>query len=218
MFLLIEAGLFARTLHSMRSMDLGFDRDHVATFTLRPDHKTREGNPAPFEQTMVAEARQIPGVDSAAFAQLGLLRDTGMKTTVGLPGERVTKAQFMNSSLNAVSPEYFDTMGIRMVQGRGLATTDRFVEGRPTPVVVNQTLAHRFFPAQDPVGKVLGTGSGILKATHQIVGVSSDSQYRSLREPVPPTYYGPFSGEYGSANILHLRAAGDPCDTDCSRP
>ena len=206
--LLIQAGLFARTLQSMRSMDIGFDRDHVVTFTLRPEHlEMRPESKGTFRGPLLADAKELPGVRAAAYAQIGLLRGTGIKTSVGMPGERLPPSQFMNSSLNGVSPEYFETMGMRIVAGRGLARTDRSGPQR-TPVVVNQALARRFFPGQDPIGKIFGTGAGVLKPSHQIVGVVSDSQYRSLREPVPPTIYS--NGMEEGAYILHVRAAGDP--------
>lgn len=207
--LLVEAGLFVRTLDAMRAMNVGFDRDHVVAFTLSRELLTTGGKPFDREQ-MLAGVTQIPGVQGAAFAALGLLRGTGMKTSAGLPGRPVTPAEYMGSSLNDVSPEYFDTMGIRVIAGRGLARTDSKPEKGILPAVVNQTFARRFFPGQDAVGKVFGSGSRILKASNLIVGVVSDSQYRSLREPVPPTFYTNGFDLQDRPNILHIRAAGDP--------
>lgn len=203
--LLVEAALFARTLSAMRSKDLGFDRDHIVAFSLRKEHMTKERDPgAPFRSLVMNEVRQLPGVRSAAFAKLGLLRGTGIKTTVGIPGQRVAPSDFMNASMNAVSPEYFGTMGIPLVAGRNLTATDGAEQ-----IVVNQTLARRFFPGQDPIGKLLGGGgrAGIFKGSSTIVGVVSDSQYRSLREPIPATYY---SNGLADASILHVRTTGDP--------
>ena len=206
--LLVEAGLFARTLSTMRGQDLGFDRDHMVAFTLSTG-RTPNDDPAgvEFRRHLVNVARLIPGARSAALARLGLLRGTGMKTTIGLPGQRAAKSDFMNSSMNAVSPEYFETMGIRLVAGRNLTVNDS-ADKSITRVVVNQSLANRFFPGQDPIGKMIGGGgrTEVYKPTMQIVGVVSDSQYRSLREPIPPTVY-----SYGpDEDILHVRAAGDP--------
>ena len=207
--LLVEAGLFARTLSAMRSMDAGFDVRHVAAFSLRPEH-ARRGPKSSFWEPLRREAEGLPGVRGAAYAKLGLLRGTGMKTTAGLPGQRVQPGDFMNSSVNSVSPEYFDTMGMRIVGGRGFTPADRADENL-TPVVVNQTLARRFFPGLDPIGRFFGTGSDVIKPNCQIIGVVSDSQYRSFREPVPPTFYGSaLAMDDDSVNILHVRAAGDP--------
>jgi len=216
--LLIQASLFVRTLQSMRSMDIGFDREHIVTFTLRPGQA--KGNFRTFRDLLLAETRALPGVRGAAYARLGLLRGTGMKTTLGMPGERVSPSQFMNSSLNSVSPEYFDAMCIRIVAGRGFERADNTSEfgdeskgqgARLIPVVVNQALARRFFPGQDPIGKIFGTGAGVLKPNHQIIGVASDAQYRSLREPVPPTFYSNvLADDDDFGTILHVRAAGDP--------
>ncbi|HEY3743738.1 MAG TPA: ABC transporter permease [Bryobacteraceae bacterium] len=207
--LLVEAGLFVRTLDAMRAMNVGFDRDHVVAFTLTRELSTTGGKPFDREQ-MLAAVTQIPGVQGAAFAALGLLRGTGMKTTAGLPGRRVTPAEYMGTSLNDVSPEYFDTMGIHVIAGRGLARTDSKPDKGILPAVVNQTFARRFFPGQDAVGQVFGSGSPVLKPSNVIVGVVSDSQYRSLREPIPPTFYTNGFDLQDRPNILHIRAAGDP--------
>lgn len=198
--LLVEAGLFARTLTAMRTMDLGFDRDHIAAFTLRAEHAVPK---VTFREVLPSEAKQLPGVRGAALASRGLLRGTGFKATVGLLGERPPRSEFLNSSTNRVSPEYFDMMGIRILAGRGLTMAD--IEG--SRVVVNQTLARRFFPGQDPIGKRFGSGFDVLTPNYEIVGVVSDAQYRSLREPIPSTFY---SNGMNDAFILHLRAAGDP--------
>ena len=203
--LLVEAALFARTLSAMRSKDLGFDRDHIVALTLRKEHMTKDQDfSAAFRTVVLNEVRQLPGVRSAAFARVGLLRGTGIKVTIGIPGQRVSKADFMNSSMNGVSPEYFDTMGIQLVAGRNLTASDG-----GEVVVVNQALARRFFPGQDPIGKMLGDNarSGTFKHGSRVVGVVSDSQYRSLREPIPATYY--WNG-LAEASILHIRTTGDP--------
>ena len=204
--LLIEAALFARTLTAMRGKDLGFDRDHIVAFTLRKEQMNSRIEPIDGFRTLVLnEARRLPGVRSAAFARLGLLRGTGMKTTLGVVGQRATQADFMNSSANAVSPDYFETMGIRFIAGRNLTAADP-----DKNVVVNQALVRRFFPNGDPLGKTLGSAprGQEFKSSMEIIGVVSDSQYRSLREPVPPTFYGKLSDD--GMPILHLRVAGDP--------
>ncbi len=203
--LLVEAFLLTRTLTSMRSKDFGFDRDHMVAFTLRREHASKDAKSQTLRTLLIHAARQLPGVRSAAFAQLGLLRGTSMRTTIGLPAQPIPETEFMNSSTNAVSPEYFETMGIPLVAGRSLLAIDSPGPGT-IPVVVNQTLANHFFPGQNPIGQRLESATPS-KAQLRIVGVARDIQYRTLREPILPTFY---SNGIETASVLHVRTWGDP--------
>ena len=134
------------------------------------------------------EARTLPGVDSAAIAARSLMRGTGFKISVGMPGTR--NGRDLNASNNAVSPDYFATMGIRLVEGRNLRSGDAAKDRKPQPVVVNQAFVRRFFPQGDPIGRVYGIGfDKVLTADYEIVGVVTDTRYRSLREPFQPIAY-----------------------------
>src|SRR5262249_5049691 len=120
-------------------------------------------------------------------------RGSGVKTGVGLPGTRIPKE--LNSSLNMVSPAYFDTMGIRLVAGRGFVEADG-TRKNPSPVIVNQSFVRRFFPEGSALGRRFGNGMGsVATPSFEIVGVVNDSRYRSLREPFLPVYYGIFYGQ-----------------------
>ena len=203
--LLIEAALFGRTMQRMQTMDVGFDTGHVVTFTFQAAG-LKGGDKSPIWEQLRQEALRLPGVRSASIAWKGLLRGTGAKATVGLPGTHPTEVDFLNASLNGVSPEYFETMGIRVVAGRGFVRSDRPQDGIQ-PTIVNQAFVRRFFPGVDPIGRLFGRGSSVIKPTERIVGVVSDSQYRGLREPVPPVYYHNVPDE---GPILHIRSFGDP--------
>lgn len=208
--LLVEAGLFVRTLDHLRTMNAGFDRDHVATFTIQREHASKER--PKFWQPLLEEVRHLPGVAAAGYADRGLMRGTGMKTTAGLPGDRPPRSEFMNSSLNWASPEYFDTMAIRIAAGRNFEPGDAEAKQNDvTPVIVNQAFARRFFAGQDAVGKLFGTGAGPIKPALRVIGIVTDARYRSLREPIPPTIYQPLTGDrLGGPLILHVRTSGDP--------
>jgi len=112
------------------------------------------------------------------------MRGSGMKTTVVLPGQRATPADFLNASLNGVTPDFFDTVGMRFLAGSTLP--DR-AGSKPLPTVVNQAFVRRFFPEGNPIGRQFGYGGQ--QVDFQVAGVVTDAHYRSLREPVPPTIY-----------------------------
>jgi len=188
--LLAGAGLLVRTLQQLRGLDPGFDREHVVTFTVYPNLSAyTDAQAKSFWQALTSRAREIPGVVSVAAASRPLMRGSGVKSTIAPAGQKVTRADFLNSSLNWVSPEYFDALGIRVLEGRGFTTSD-IRAPKPAPAVVNEAFARRFFPDQDPLGRRFGNGMEVAApADFVIVGVAKDAKYRSLREPMTPTYY-----------------------------
>lgn len=154
--ILIEAALLVGTLERMRSMNPGFDADRVVTFTIDP--AVRGYTP---EQTQVLskrllqKAQALPGADVVSIAGRGLMRGTGVKATFGAVGTRISAGDFLNSSLNMVTPEYFETMGIHFVAGVNFDTHIVEAPGSVapgtavvTPAVVNQTFVRRFFPGR----------------------------------------------------------------------
>ena len=185
--LLAGAGLLVRTFEQLHHLEPGFDRDHVVAFTVNPAVNNYNAEQiATIARGWRERILQMPGVKAVAQAQLGLMRGSGMKTTAGTPGQRLTPGDFMNTSMNGVSLEYFDALGMRVVAGRNFVPADT---GRtPRAVIVNQTFARRFLPGVDPIGKLVGGGAvgAVVKGNAEIVGVVSDAKYRSLREPIQP--------------------------------
>jgi predicted permease len=210
--ILITAALLVETLDRMRSMNPGFDRDRIVTFTIDP---SLNGYTAPqvraFSKTLLEKSRALPGVGSASIASRGLMRGTGVKATFGAAGSRITAADFLNSSLNDVTPDYFGTMGMRLLSGRAF---NGFDQSNTTPhkVIVNQVFARRFFATKNSIGERFGFpgAGGIATGDNEIVGVVSDAKYRSLREPIPPTVYHPVVDGFESGFILHVRTRENP--------
>jgi predicted permease len=203
--LLAAAGVLVRTFENLHRMDAGFDREHLVTFTLNPElNGYTPAQIVSLSRALIDRVSALPGVRSAATAGMPLMRGSGIKQTTAPTGRKTTGADFMNTSLNFVSPEYFDTMGIRILSGRGFTGADQPAT-KPMPVVVNQTFASRFFPAENPIGKTVGAGSNaVVKEDYQIVGVASDARYRSLREPIQPTIYQLSTGQ--SRFVLYVCA------------
>jgi hypothetical protein len=140
------------------------------------------------------------------------MRGTGIKTSVAPAGERVPRSEFLNVSIHAVTPEYFDTLGLRILSGHAhtaadLKPADSTAAG-PAPVIVNQTFVRRFVPEGSPLGKKFGQGIEVAaKPDFVIVGVVNDAKYRSLREPMQPTLYTPLEwrGRFSAPVVLHVR-------------
>jgi predicted permease len=210
--LLAGAGLLVRTFEQLQHLDAGFDRDHVVTFTVNPrliGYSAEQANAA--GKAWIEKVRAFPGVTSVAFATLGVMRGSGMKTTIGVTGQPITSADFMNASTNRISPEYFETMGMRIVEGRGFVETDRFTnfENHRPRVIVNEAFVRQIFHGANPIGRTVGAGSDAAKH-FEVIGVVSDAKYRSLREPVPSTIYTFASEPDDNRFILHVRTANRP--------
>jgi predicted permease len=210
--ILIGAVLLVETLERMRSMNAGFDRDHVVTFTIDPGlrgYKAEQGRA--LSRALLEKASALPGVGAASIASRALMRGTGVKTTFGAAGSRINAADFLNSSLNDVTPGYFETMGMHLLAGRDFSWFDRN-QTAPRKVIVNQTFARRFFPGKNPIGERFGFPGpgGAAGADDEIIGVVSDAKYRSLREPIPPTVYNPVINGFDSGFILHVRTRQRP--------
>jgi predicted permease len=191
--LLLIASLFVRTLQQLRKVDTGFDISHLATFT--GDLSTRtDADASAFLTTLGERVRNIPGVLSASVSSVAVMRGRGVSWTVAPAGDRITAAHFLDASGNTVSADYFGTMGMRIVRGRGFTVGDRAKAwpAESIPTVVNQAFVMKFFPNADPIGKHFGTGaSGVASPQYAIAGVVNDAKYRSLREPVPPMFFMP---------------------------
>ena len=210
--ILMGAALLVGTLERMRSMNPGFDRDHVVTFTIDPGlkrYKPEQGRA--LSKALLEKASGLPGVGAASIASRALMRGTGLKSTYGAAGTRVDPTEFLNSSTNGVTPGYFETRGMRVLAGRDFNWFDRN-RAAPRKVIVNQAFARHFFAGRSPIGEHVG-GFGpdrVAKAEWEIIGLVSDAKYRSLREPIPPTVYNPAVDGFDSDFVLHVRTPQRP--------
>jgi predicted permease len=188
--LVAGAGLLVRTLRELQSVEAGVDTAHVVTFTTDPELM---GYLPP--QTLAlwinleARVKELPGVVAVAESARPLMRGSGIKTTVAHAGVTPGASDFLNCSVHSVTPGYFDTMGIRLVHGRGFRTSD-IDASKPIPSIVNEAFVRRFFPNMDPLGQLFGNSlTTAAPPDRVIIGVVSDAKYRGLREPMTPTFY-----------------------------
>jgi predicted permease len=210
--ILIGAALLVSTLRHLESMDPGFNRDRVVSFSIDArlrgytDPQTRA-----LSQALLAKMPALPGIASASLAQIALMRGTGMKGTFAPEGTPVQPSDFLNSSMNRVTPGYFETMGVRVLAGRDFNWFDRD-SGGVQQVIVNQAFANRFFTNRNPLGRRFGFRGpgGLAKGDHQIIGVVSDAKYRNLREPIQPTVYTAAVDGFDTPFVLQVRTRQPP--------
>jgi predicted permease len=212
--LLAGAGLLTRTLRNLDNVDHGFRRDRVFTVSLAPrgsDQKNGPNGPRlnRLYSDLLERVRAIPGVASASLAgepatMRGYFRP--FNTTDG--------HQFWASS-NRIYPGYFATLGSAIVQGRDFGPAD-MAESAPLVTVVNETLAHRVFPGENPIGKrIVCTGNiamGESGTACEVIGVARDIPYSAMRNGELNSIYAPFlQAPTGRGQMeLFVRISHDP--------
>ena len=207
--LLVGAGLFVRSLSNISRLDLGFDADRVLVADL--DAASVTTTPAAFDQLWNearAAAQAIPGVASAS---LGVTTPfaSAWALDLYLPG-RDSLPRFPDGGpyVNAVSNDFFSTMGTTIVRGRGFLSSD--VRGSPPVVVVNTSMASRLWPAEEALGKCLRIGADTAPCS-TVVGVAETARRNDLRMAESAQYYlpldqGTWDGE--GMRALFIRTSG----------
>ena len=206
--LLVGAGLFLRSLWRLLDVPLGFNPQNVLAVTINlPATIYRE----PFQQVQFAERlldrlKNVPGIDavgvSTAFPLTGVT-DVGIR----FDGRSAESRLFAtNANYFRVTPAYLRVMQIPLIRGR--LFTEQDTATSPPVVLINETMARRFFPDEDPIGKRLDiTGHTYMR---EIVGIVGDIKQESLRTPTPPQVYEPFAQQPRPAFHVLLRASGHP--------
>jgi putative ABC transport system permease protein len=207
--LVVGATLFLRSLLVAKEIDPGFDTTPIVD--ARIDLSLRqydEAKGAAFYAELLRRVQALPGVARASLADVVPLEGSNNESTLWLPGRTVAAGERRPSAyFNVVGPDYLATLGIPLVKGRELTVADR--EGAALVVVVNETMARRLWPGEEPLGKTLSI-DGPDGPFRQVVGVARDSKYNTLGEAPRTFMYLPALQSYGARRVLHVRAIADP--------
>lgn len=208
--LLIGAGLFVHTLLNLNRLPLGFESNHILVFRLNlPSARYSDAQMTTFFQQLEEKLASVPGVRSATFSNIGIVGDGHSGATFhvfGRPQEKdPTRVQ-----TNAVGADFFQTLGIPIWQGRALDHHDTATS--PKVAVVNRTLADKFFPNENPIGKMFETDQEDVTGAIQIVGIAADTRYADLRSETPPTFYVPYVQKVNGPGrmVVELRTIAEP--------
>jgi predicted permease len=211
LMLLIGAGLLARSFLSLLKTNPGFNPDHVLTMNLvLPGAKYKEESQcAAFYNDLVQRVKAYPGVESAAavnFIPLGGSNSSDSYLVEGVP--EPAPGQENEGRYRVCTPDYFRTMGIPILKGRGF--TDQDKAGATPVVIVNETLARKHWPGEDPIGRrIRFYGPPERTAWMQIVGVVADVKHE-LDLPIEPEYYLPHAQDSWSSMVLVARTSVEP--------
>ena len=211
LMLLVGAGLLGRSFLSLLKTDPGFNPDNVITMNLvLPIAKYREEpQRAAFYQDLVQRVKANPGVESAAvvnYLPLGGANSTDSYLVEGVP--EPVPGQEYDGRYRVATPDYFRTMGISLVRGRGF--TDQDKAGTQRVVVVNETLARKHWPGEDAIGRRIRFYGPLERAPWmEIVGVVRDVKHE-LNIPIEPEYYLPHAQDPWNAMVLVARTSVEP--------
>jgi putative ABC transport system permease protein len=211
--LLVASGLFLRSLVKLVTMDIGFDRNNVLLVhaDLHTAKVTPEQQPAMFED-IENRLRSLPGVVSAGRSVLTPVSNRMWNNVLQVDTPNPPKGDDALANFNFISPGYFETLRTPLLAGRNFNGSDTKTSAQVA--IVNETLARRFFPNANPVGKFFRVEPepGQTAPPIQVVGLVKDAKYDSLREDNSVTAYFPVTQvpEHAEAQSFELRTAMRP--------
>ncbi|HUA63016.1 MAG TPA: ABC transporter permease [Verrucomicrobiae bacterium] len=193
LLLLIAAGLFVRSLRNLRESGAGIEASNLISFTVDPSLNGYSGpRSMAFFRELNRELSGVAGVKSAALATNAILAGDEWDSTVNVEGYTSKPGEDMNPNFNGVSPGYFATLGVPLLEGREFSDRDTgsvMHKGIPFPIpnviVINQKMAKYYFGDRNPIGRHIGFGNepGAV-ADMEIIGVVKDFKYLGVRDEV----------------------------------
>ncbi|HEV7990607.1 MAG TPA: ABC transporter permease [Gemmatimonadaceae bacterium] len=205
--LLLGAGLMLSTFRTLTTLDPGFEREGVllTSVDLRSSKFTDEQLRAT-TRDMLERVRATPGVRSASASTLTPISGAGWNGEVEVDGYTPKGRKDAMVFFNAVSDDFFSTLGTRVLAGRDFDAHD--VAGAPEVAVVNEAVARKFFRGANPVGQRIGIGGPDGQRTMTVIGLVRDAKYGSLREKTREIVYLPMAQERGFAPWINLEIRG----------
>jgi predicted permease len=203
--LLVSTGLFLRSLQHARALDPGFNPENVMNvgFDLSIQ-RYDEARGRQFYEQLMERVQLMPGVVSASLARTVPLNGGNREVGINVEGyEPPAGSRSLHTDFNIVSPKYFSSLGINLVRGRDFNDADK--RGATRVVIINETMARRFWPGEDAIGKRFFLGPIADGVPVEIVGIAKDGKYRTLGEDPRPYFYMPFAQEYDPQMTLHVR-------------
>jgi putative ABC transport system permease protein len=208
--LLVVAGLLLASLSQLARVDLGFDGRNVVSGSLvLPASQYPAARAASFWDELQRRVAAIPGVAAVAYADgrppngIGNFNNFDLEDSPTGPGQSQPVVPWVS-----VSPEYFQLLGLQLLQGRLLDRRDALPDAAGV-IVVDRSWARRFFPNGNAVGRRLKEGGCTQCPWTVVVGVVSDVKYAGLDRPDEGSVYAPLNAEAGSRFLL-LRTTADP--------
>jgi putative ABC transport system permease protein len=202
--LLIGAGLLVRTLHNVANVHSGYTMDRVLTMTVT----AVQGKWSDFHQPALERVSRVPGVQQVAFAWGTPLTENNWPATLEIEDHPVEKpSDRFAVPLRSVTSGYFELLGMPIVEGRDIRSTD--ASDAPAVGIVNQAFADRYFAGSRALGKRFWMG-GRDRPSTEIVGIVGDARTDDLTQPPTPEVYLSLWQASAFSKDLVVRTAADP--------
>ncbi len=205
---LVGSGLFLRSLFAAQQIDPGFDAEKLVVMSM---DVAGQGYDRPrgeeYYRQMLERVSSVPGVEAASLATNQPFGGGFMRSVFpqGLDGNPERSGILV--MLDTISPGHLKAAGIPLVRGRDFSPVDR--EGAPPVVIVNETMAKKFWPGEEALGKRFHF-HGEPQVWNEVIGIARDSKYITLGEDPMPMMYLAVEQHYESARTLFVRTSGDP--------
>jgi predicted permease len=206
--LLVGAGLLIRTVLAFTELSPGFSTERIVVGSVDVSLQGYDADRSrQFFEMLTTGAGRVPGVSSVALARMVPVDESGMRVTFTPSGRQPAGKESPVADYNPVSPGYFATLGIPMLEGRDFSARDA-ASAAPV-VIVNRALARRYFGTEHAVGRRL-IDFGPSNGSPEIVGVVGDARYRNLRDEPAPMIYVPHAQGFMPRMSLVVRATVEP--------
>ena len=191
LLLLVGAGLFVRTLHNLRSVDVGFATDHLVGFGINPRLSGYQTEQVfPLYRRVLQTLSSLPGTRAVAGTDDPDLASNDDNGNIVIAGYNEREDEDMEVEQPAVTPAYFATMQTPLLAGRDFTDDDDL--GKPNVAIVNLVLARHFFDSpQNAIGRFLGFDGSHGKKDTEIIGVVGDTRHAHIRDDIKRTVYRP---------------------------
>ena len=218
--LLIGATLLIQSFQSLQKVPLGFDPHHLLTVGIKlpkskyqseSDQSPRTEEMAAFYGSLLERIRRIPGVEAFALGSNTPFNGNNFSTDFGIVGQPIPRpGEEPTAEFESVSPDYFKTLRIQIVHGRDFDAEDRI--GKTSVVIIDEKLANRCFPGQDPIGQqIIEDPHKPDSPKYTIIGVVRTVRHNDLvNVPKLAELYYPISQKPELGMTILLRAKGDP--------
>jgi len=211
LLLLTGATLFTRTLWNLRKQNLGINTEKVITFSIAPQ---LNGYNTLKTVRLVDQLRErvaaLPGVRGVGSSEIALLTGTDMGGNITVEGRENLESDLSHVNFDAVSPNYFSTLGVPLLRGREFNAGDSGAS--PKVAIINEAMAKMFFPKRDPIGVHFAQGGGNdVKPNIEIVGIVKNAKEANVRTVDRPYFYLPYSQAKALIGMsFYVRTQQDP--------
>jgi putative ABC transport system permease protein len=205
--LLTAGGLMLKSVSRLQATELGFHPSGLLSARIAlPGPEYTPPRATQFFDALLERLRNRPGVTAVAYGNCPPVSG-GCNGTVAMFPDRAPVAKGSEPPVGVLwaSPDYFDTLGIRVIRGRSFTARDR--ADSPKVVVINESAARAFWGTEDPIGKRIGVGQGGFGSGAEVIGIVADVRYEAVETAVQPDVYLPLLQSMRASGFVFLRGA-----------